>query len=124
MKKQILFLLCLVFSLCACQPKTESLIGEWVADKVNVQFDESRNTPELVKQIGEMEKQNMLSISSDSLLVFKGLDDEKQGRLSIDKQGNLLLEGIIFGQWKNGQIVTRTPSPLGEIVVTYRKKGA
>lgn len=123
MKKQLLLLLGLVVTLCACQPKTDSLVGEWVADKVNVQFDENNNTPELVKQVGEMEKQNAFTISVDSVLVFKGLSNEMQGLIHLDAQGILFFEGDIFGQWKDGQIVTKTPSPLGEIVVTYRKKG-
>ncbi len=124
MKKQILFLLGLVFSLCACHQKTDSLIGEWEADKVNVHFDERRSTPGMVKQIGESEKHNYFIIDKDSMLVFNSLEMEMIGRVTTDKQGNLFLEGAPFGQWKNGEIVTRTPSPLGEIVVTYRKKGA
>ena len=123
MKKQILFLLGLVFSLCACHQKTDSLIGEWEADKVNVQFDESRSTPEMVKQIGKSEKNNYFIIDKDSVLVFNSLEMEMIGRVTTDKQGNLFLEDAPFGQWKNGQIVTKTTSPWGEIVVTYRKKG-
>lgn len=121
MKKPLLFLLGLTSALCTCHSKTDSLIGEWKADKVNVQFDEKHSTPELVKQIGEMEKQNHFSINKDSVLVFKGLDTETEGRVATDKQGNLFIEGVFFGQWKNGEIVTTTASPLGEIVVTYRK---
>jgi hypothetical protein len=124
MKKQILFLLGLVFSLCACHQKTDSLIGEWEADKVNVQFDERRSTPEMVKQIGKSEKNNYFIIDKDSVLVFNSLEMEMIGRVTTDKQGNLFLEDAPFGQWKNGQIVTKTTSPWGEIVVTYRKKGA
>ena len=122
MKKPILFFLGLVFSLCACHQKTDSLIGKWEADKVNVRFDENRSTPEMVKQIGEMEKQNYFIIDKDSVLVFNSLETEMTGRMTTDKQGNLFLEGAPFGQWKNGEIVTQTPSPLGEIVVVYKKK--
>ena len=124
MKKLILFLLGLVFSLCACHQKTDSLIGEWEVDKVNVQFDERRSTPEMVKQIGMSEKNNYFIIDKDSVLVFNSLEMEMIGRVTTDKQGNLFLEGAPFGQWKNGEIVTKTTSPWGEIVVTYRKKGA
>ena len=122
MKKQLLFLLSLAFALCACHPKTDSIIGKWEADKVNVQFDERRSTPEMVKQVGEMEKQNYFIISNDSILVFNSLEMEMTGRVTTDKQGNLFLDGALFGQWKDGQIVTRTKSPIGEIVATYRKK--
>lgn len=122
MKKPILFLLGLAFSLCACHQNTDSLIGRWEADKVNVHFDESRSTPDMVKQIGEMEKNNYFLIDKDSVLVFNSVEMEMIGRVTIDKQGNLFLKGAPFGQWKDGQITTTTPSPLGEIVVVYKKK--
>lgn len=122
MKKTILFLSSLVLALCACQPKADSIIGTWEVDKVNVHFDESRSTPEMVKQIGAMEKCNEFSISEDSLLDFSGLEMGMTGRVTTDKQGNLFLEGAPFGQWKNGEIVTTTTSPLGDIVVVYKKK--
>ncbi len=123
MKKLVfLLILGLAFAIAACHSKADSVIGQWKADKVNVQFDEKRSTPEVVKQVGEMEKQNRFSISVDSILVFKSLDTEMTGRIISDKQGNLFLDGVLFGQWKNGEIVTRTSSPLGEIVVVYKKE--
>ena len=121
MKKSFLVFIAFAAMLSACTPKADPLFGTWSVSKVNVQFDEQRNTPELVKQIGEMEKQSIISISNDSTLTFKGLDEEWQGRISL-KNDTLLLKGTAFGVWKNGEIVTRTDSPLGEVVVTYRKK--
>ena len=120
MKARILPLLGLLALLAACH-HADPLFGTWTVDKVNVQFDENRTTPEVVKQVGEMEKHNYFVISSDSILVFSSLETETRGRVSTDQQGNLFLEGAPFGQWKDGQIVTRTKSPLGEIVTTYSK---
>ena len=122
MKKSFLSLLSCVFLLAACTQKPESLIGIWTVDKVNVQFDENRTTPELVRQIGEMEKQNTFNINADSLIVFKGLDESWQGRVTISDGNKLYCNGILFGQWKEGRIVTRTDSPLGKIVITYQKR--
>ena len=121
MKKRFLFLLGLTLALCACTNEPDSLVGTWSVDKVNVQFDEHRGTPELVKQVGEMEKQNVISISKDSILTFKGLEESWQGRISL-KNDTLLHEGTAFGIWKNHNIVTRNGSPLGEVVVTYKKE--
>ena len=122
MKKRFLFLLGLTFALLsACQTREDTIVGEWKPDKVNVHFDENRSTPEIVKQIGEMEKQNVFSISHDSMLIFKGLEIEKAGRITTDAKGNIFLDGALFGQWKEGKIITKTTSPLGEIVVMYRK---
>ena len=121
MKKSFLLVFAFAVMLSACTHDDNSLIGTWTVSKVNVQFDEHRNTPELVKQVGEMEKQNVISISKDSTLTFKGLEEGWQGRASL-KNDTLLFEGTAFGVWKNGEIVTRTDSPLGEVVVTYWKK--
>ena len=121
MKKRFLLLLAFAATLSACTHDEDSLIGTWTVSKVNVQFDERRNTPELVKQVGEMEKQNVISISKDSMLVFKGLEEEWQSKASL-KNDTLYLEGTAFGIWKGGEIVTRTDSPLGEVVVVYKKK--
>ena len=122
MKNRFLFLLGLAAVLGACQPKQDPLFGNWTVDKVKVQFDEQQNTPELVKQIGEMERKNTFSISADSMLVFKGLEETREGRLSLSNDGTLLVGGTAFGTWKDGLIVTRTGSPLGEVVVTYKKE--
>ena len=122
MKNRFLFLFGLAALLGACQPEADPLIGRWTVDKVNVQFDERMSTPELVKQIGEMERQNTFSISTDSTLVFKGLETTVEGRLSLINDSTLLINGTHFGTWKNGRIVMRTGSPLGEVVVTYKKE--
>ena len=121
MKNCFLFLLGFAMALSACTHEADSLVGTWTVDKVNVQFDEQHNTPELVKQIGEMEKENVFSISTDSILTFKGLEESWQGRISL-KNDTLLREGTAFGIWKDDRIVTRTDSPLGEVVVTYKKE--
>ena len=121
MKKRYFLLITLAVTLCACTPKADPLFGTWTVSKVNVQFDEQLSTPELVKQVGEMEKQNVINISKDSTLTFKGLDIEWQERISL-KNGTLLRNGAVFGTWKNGEIITRSGSPLGEVVVVYRKE--
>ena len=121
MKNRYLFLLCLTALLGACHHETDSIIGKWEVDKVNVQFDENRTTPEVVKQVGEMERQNVITINSDSIMTFKGLDESLQGRLSLNSDGTLLLDGTVFGQWKDGSLTTQTTSPLGEVVVRYKK---
>jgi hypothetical protein len=121
MKNRYFLLLALGAMLSACHPKADPFFGTWTVSKVNVQFDEQRNTPEQVKQVGEMEKQNIITISHDSILTFKGLDEEWQGHISLQKDGTMLREGNVFGTWKNGEIITCSGSPLGEIIVTYRK---
>ena len=122
MKKHPLLLLGLATMLSSCTQKADSIIGTWATDKVNVQFDERRSTPELVKQIGEMEKQSSIVISRDSLLTFRSLESEAKGQIHLQPDGKMLVDGEVFGQWNGKEIERRTGSPLGEVVVTYRKK--
>ena len=122
MKKSYSLFVAFGLLLSACQHDADPLIGRWTVDKVNVQFDEQHSTPELVKQIGEMERHNTLSIGADSTMVFKGLEETKEGRLSLRNDGTILFDGTTFGTWIDGRIVTHTGSPLGEVVVTYRKE--
>ena len=122
MKTNILFLTGLTIALCGCHRGGDSIVGTWAVDKVNVQFDERRNTPELVRQIGEMEKQNTITISADSVLTLTNADGSMTGRLHLLDDGTILVDAMPIGQWKDRQIVTRTGSPIGEVVVTYRKR--
>ena len=124
MKKTPFLSLGLALALCACHCKSDPLIGSWTVDKVNVQFDERHDTPELVKQVGEMERHNRLTISADSLLTLTTLDGVTQGRLSLTDDGVIRCDGEVFGRWEDGQIVTTTPSPIGDILIRYRKERA
>lgn len=121
-KMTVVSFLSLAVLCCACNHNQDSLIGIWTVDKINVQFDEKHNTPELVKQIGEMERQNSFNINADSVLTFKGLDTEWQGKINLIGDGTLICNGTSFGIWKDGRIITRNDSPIGEVVVTYMKE--
>ena len=121
MKKGFLFTLCFVFFLCSCNNDTTSLIGSWIVDKVNVAFDEHKNTPEMVKQIGEMEKKNILLITADSLLTITSNGTTTTGHIRLSKNGTLFCNGTYFGQWEKGEIVTSVDTPIGEVVVIYKK---
>jgi hypothetical protein len=123
MKKSLILLAGLAIAFVACHRNpTDSLIGTWTVEKVNVQFDERRSTPELVKQMGEMERQNVITISKDSVLTFKALDSDWQGNVCLKSSHKLYCDDREIGTWSEGQIVTSSDSPIGEVVVTYRKK--
>lgn len=121
MKKSNFLFMAFGMVLSACQPEPDTLIGTWTVEKVKVQFDESRSTPELVKQVGEMERQNTLRIGADSTLVFNGIDEQWKQRVSLANDSVLYCNGTVFGSWKDGKIVTRTGSPLGQVIVIYKK---
>ena len=56
--------------LTSCHRNNDPLIGRWTVEKVNVAFDENLASPEMVKQLGEVEKGNVIEIGNDSTMMF------------------------------------------------------
>ena len=107
--------------LSSCCRTDDSLIGRWTVERVNVEFDETRSTPEMVRQYGELEKGNVIEISKDSLLTFVSNGDTLTGSCSL-KGTQLTCDGKPFGLYVKGIIQTETDTPLGKIVVVYHRK--
>ena len=119
MKKCVLLLLGM--ALAACTSQSDPLFGTWNVSKVNLDFDERVTTPDMVKQVGDMERQNRLRIGDDSTMVFVSCGMELKGRLTLGNGGRVFCNGELFGTWADGKIVTKNMSPLGEIRVEYSK---
>lgn len=111
----LLFLL-----LFSCHRNDDPLFGRWTVERVNVEFDEYKATPEMVRQYGELEKGNVIEISKDSVLTFISDGDTLKGRCSLQGR-QLLLDGKAFGKIEDGFLTTVTSTPLGEVKVVYRK---
>ena len=102
----------------SCGRNGQSIIGRWEVERVNVEFDESKATPEMVRQFGEMEKGNVIEISRDSLLTFIAEGDTLRGRCSLRGE-TLYLDGAVFGRIHDGVLMTETSTPLGKVEVFY-----
>ena len=116
-----ILMLAMVLLLSSCHRNHDSLIGRWMVEKVNVEFDEHISTPEMVKQYGEMEKGNVIEITKDSVLTVISDGDTIVGRCTL-KGTQLYCDGKPFGKYENGTIETESSTPLGEIKVIYRRK--
>ena len=102
----------------SCHRHNDPLIGRWTVDRVNVEFDEYKATPEMVRQYGELEKGNVIEISNDSVLTFISDGDTLKGQCSLRGQ-QLLLDGKAFGKIEDGFLTTETSTPLGKVRVVY-----
>ena len=118
MKNGRMIVLMTVLLLSACGRKGDSIVGRWTVERVNVEFDESKATPEMVRQFGEMEKGNVIEISRDSLLTFISDGDTTRGRCSL-KGESLYCDGVVFGTIRDGVLMTETSTPLGKVEVFY-----
>lgn len=114
----IVFLFLFLFS--SCHRDNDPFIGRWTVEKVNVEFDETKSTPEMVRQYGELEKGNVIEISKDSVLTLISDGDTLRGKCSLRGQ-SLYCQNVLFGQFKNGVILTETLTPIGKVKVSYKK---
>ena len=78
---------------------------------------------ELMRQARLIGQLPLTTLKLHQLQIIKGtkMEEEWQDRISL-KNDTLLRNGKAIGVWKDGAIVTRTDSPLGEIIVVYKKE--
>lgn len=119
--RRALLVALMVIMLSSCHRNNDPLIGRWTVERVNVEFDEKKSTPEMVRQYGEVEKGNVIEISKDSVLMFISEGDTVKGRCSLQGR-QLFLDGEAFGTIEAGFLTTESSTPLGKVRVTYRKK--
>ena len=106
--------------LASCAPKDDPFFGHWTVDKVNVDFDADWATPEMVRQFGSMEKDNVIMINNDSVLTLVMDGDTMQGRCSL--QGTrIMVDGEPWGRFEEGMIKTETSTPMGYVKTSYKK---
>lgn len=115
---------------CACNSTPESkLKGKWIAEKVNVNFDEMKSSVEMINQVAETEKKTVLEFVNDSTL------DISDGAVTHRTIFELTADGKIFYRFENGlptmqelgiyqenTITTNSSTPLGTIEVIFKKK--
>lgn len=112
-----LFVLLLVL-FSSCERKAGSLFGRWEVEKVNVDFDESIATPEMVRMLGEIENANVIEITKDSLMVFVSDGDTLRASCSLKGEA-LYFGGKPFARFSAGNLVTEEDTPLGKVTVRY-----
>ena len=110
----------LLLMLASCTSKDDPFFGRWTVDKVQVDFDADWATPEMVRQYGSMEKNNVIIISADSVLMSVMDGDTVRGRCSV--RGNqILCDGEPWGVYEEGIIKTETFTPMGYVKTSYVK---
>ena len=110
----------LLMMLASCAPKDDPFFGRWTVDKVQVNFDVDWATPEMVRQYGSMEKNNVIVISPDSVLTLVMDGDTMQGRCSL-RGSQIFCDGEPWGVFEEGIIKTETFTPMGYLKTSYVK---
>jgi len=108
---------CVMFFSCS---HPDTLIGKWTVEKVNFDFDERRNTPEMIQQFGEQEIHNTLIFKNDSIvnIVMANMDGDY---VYHQNDNEIFVEDLIIGTLENGKITSKIKTPIGEMTVVYKK---
>ncbi len=126
----LLIVMAVILSSCGKTTAESKLIGTWKANKVETDFDEQFTTPEMLKQVVEMQKETYFEITSDStlLIVSPGSKHETTWKLDHSNQAiSYFFEGNPnyvnkLGTLKDGKIVSESKTPLGIITIYFEQE--
>jgi len=125
----LMFALAILITSCGGSPESK-LVGTWKAQKVDTDFDEQYATPEMLRQIVEMQKETYFKIIDDSTLVIisPGNTHETKWTLNPEDQAiTYFFDGSpnylnSLGTLTSGKIVSESKTPLGVITIYYEKE--
>ena len=119
-----IFKILAIVALFSCS-RSSSIIGTWTVEKISFEFDERKSTPEMIQQLGEIEKHNTLIFKNDSIVHITMSAMDADYRYNISQEGTINLESadhnIRHFSHKNGVITTETDTPIGVMKVVYKK---
>ena len=124
-------MLVLAVVLSSCGGSAESkLIGTWKAQKVETDFDENSITPEMIRQVVEMQKETYFKIIDDSTLIIVSPGNTHETSWKLDNDNKTIAfffegkPGISnnLGTIEGDIIVSETTTPLGKIVIHYERE--
>lgn len=123
--------LAFAFVLTSCGGSPESkLVGTWKAMKVETDFDEQYTTPEMLRQVVEMQKETYFKIIDDSTLIIVSPGNTHETKWTLDSKDNTIAyffedsPGLNnkLGTLNSGKIVSESTTPLGKITIYYEKE--
>ena len=113
-----------IFALFSCS-RSSSIIGTWTVDKVSFEFNERKSTPEMIRQLGEIEKHNTLIFKNDSIVHITMAAIDADYLYQISNDGTITLEPanhpISSISLNQNVIQTETETVIGKMRITYKK---
>lgn len=115
--------------ICSCSRTDNRLIGTWSVDNISFNFDEKKNTPAMIQQFGEQERQSTLSFKNDSIVDITLGKMNGDYRYTIDKNGIITVESNdkslsdnVLGILSDEVIKSIVKTDIGEMTVTFVKQ--
>lgn len=127
MKSFIKILPLLLIFIFSCTPKNDTIHGRWVVERVNFDFDERRNTPEMISQIGKEESKDELIFKNDSVVYVKMLSYDGDYQYMINEASEINFKDEAsninkLGVLKDNKIYSEQNTPIGKMRIVFVKE--
>lgn len=133
MKRNIIALsvVLIVILITSCGQSIEKkLVGTWKVADVQTEFNETEVTPEMLRQVVDLQKQTYFRIINDSTMVIISNNNTYEAGWVIDEETSdityffdgMEAQGNQLGNYTDGQIVNETKTALGSMTITYKKE--
>ena len=97
---------------------------------VETNFDEQSVSPEMLKQVIDMQKQTYFRIINDSTMAIISNDNTHEAKWTLNPDDNTItffFEGMEttpnkLGKLADSKIISETNTPLGKMIIFYGKE--
>ena len=120
-----IFSFIILFAMASCSSPDFSLEGRWVVEKVNFDFDERRNTPEMISQLGKEESKDELIFKNDSVVFVKmaSYNGDYQYVISENSEISFKDNDVVkkLGILKENKIYSEQNTAIGKMRIVFIK---
>lgn len=120
-----IFSFIILFAMVSCSSPDFSLEGRWVVEKVNFDFDERRNTPEMISQLGKEESKDELIFKNDSVVFVKmaSYNGDYQYVISENSEISFKDNDVVkkLGILKENKIYSEQNTAIGKMRIVFIK---
>lgn len=123
---KILSILLVLSAMFSCSSPDFSLQGRWIVERVNFDFDERRNTPEMISQFGSEESKDELIFKNDSVVYISMLDYNGDYQYMMNENSEIFLKDKAdvnrLGFLKDNKIYSEHNTAIGKMRITFIKE--
>lgn len=128
MKKIVkIFFFTFLLVMYSCLSHDSSLKGRWIVENISFDFDERRNTPDMISQFGEEESRNELIFKNDSVVYIKMLGFNGDYQYFVNEKSEIIFKdkSSLFGELgviKDNKIYSEQNTAIGKMKIIFVKE--
>ncbi len=124
------FVIISVIAVSCSQSPEKQLTGTWKVSDVQTDFDETKVTPEMLRQVVDMQKQTFFKILNDTIMVIISNNVTHEAKWHFNKETSEIIYFFVgmenmshtLGKFEENKIVSKSNTPLGVITTTFEKE--